>query len=70
LEDPFNAARPGLTQAGVQLHQHRQLPLALGLLGRVDLLLVHQQHVLRHHASDVRALRRTLCGLIITSRHA
>jgi hypothetical protein len=28
--------------------------LALGLLGWVDLLLVHQQHVLRHHASDGR----------------
>ena len=36
---------------------------ALGLLGRVDLLFIHQQHVLGHHASDDRGLRRTLRGL-------
>ena len=48
---------PGLTQAGVQLRQQRRHLLALGLLGRVDLLFVHQHHVLRHHASDLPALR-------------
>ena len=54
--------QPRLAQAAVQLHEHRQLLLALGLPGRVDLLLIHQQHVLGTSPSDVRGLRRTLRG--------
>jgi len=42
----------------MKLHEQRHLFLALGLLGRVDLLLIHEQHVLRHCTSDVPGLRR------------
>ena len=53
----------------MQLQQERQHLLALGLLGRIDLRFIHQQHVLGHHASEFVSLAAPYAALIITSPH-
>jgi predicted signal transduction protein with EAL and GGDEF domain len=67
VQPPHAVQQTGLVQARVERHQRRRDLLALRLHRLLDLLLVHQRHVLRHRASNARAVRRTLRGLVTTS---